>query len=242
MHTPLMPRTPDHILDLRSRLADRFRGSDVVIHLAGLPHPGFRGASAPDFQRINYDGSVNVFEAAREAGVRKFVFASSAQVYRINNPVRVDQFPILESNYCPDLSEGQSHYGWLKLEFEKYMADHCAAGAMQGVALRLEMPGLRSTFVENMYISTSVENLLQGFLRAIDADLDSGFEAFNLADATVEPGIVDIQKFLAEKWPNVPNQTSGNQCLLGVEKAGRLLKYDPKPGGTYYDFFAVWDG
>jgi nucleoside-diphosphate-sugar epimerase len=111
LDTPVIARRPDHILDMRSRLVDRFRGSDVVIHLAGIPHPGFRGASAPDFQTINYEGSVNVFEAAREAGVRKFVFASSAQVYMINKPTRIDQFPILETNHCPDLSEGQSNAG-----------------------------------------------------------------------------------------------------------------------------------
>ncbi len=82
---------------------------------------------------------------------------------------------------------------------------------------------------------------MAGFSLAMEAELDSGFEAFNLADGMVEPGIVDIQKYVAEKWPQVPNKTSGNECLLGIEKARRVLKYEPKSGGTYYDFFAVWD-
>ena len=111
----------DDILDLRSRLTERFRGSFAVVHLAGIPHPRMPGAIEADFRRINYEGSVNVFEAARDATVSKFVFASSGQVYGINNPVRIDQLPILESNYCPTLEEGQNLYGWLKLEFERYM-------------------------------------------------------------------------------------------------------------------------
>lgn len=71
---------PDDILGPQDQLIERFRGSDAVIHLAALPHPNVPGMSADDFRRINFDGSVNVFEAARAAGVKKFIFASSAQV------------------------------------------------------------------------------------------------------------------------------------------------------------------
>ena len=231
----------DNILDLRSHLIERFRGSDAVIHLAGLPHEHVRGAVAADFHRINYEGSINVFEAAREAGVRKFVFASSGQVYKINNPVRLDQFPILESNYCPSLEEGQSLYGWLKFQFEHYLADACRDQSTQSIALRLEMPGMRSHFAENFYISTSIENLICGVADALEAELDAGFEAFNLADAVVDEGVANIQKFIAEKWPHVENRTVGNECLLGTEKARRLLKYNPRPGGRYYDFSVIWN-
>jgi len=137
----------DDILDLRSRLVDRFRGSYAVIHLAALPHPNVPGATDSDFRRINYEGSVNVFEAAKEAGVSKFVFASSCQVYGINKPVRIDQFPILETNYCPTLAEGQSMYGLLKREFERYLEQECnQVTGIQAVSLRLEFPGVRSRF------------------------------------------------------------------------------------------------
>lgn len=233
--------TADNILDLRSHLADRFRGSDVVIHLAGLPHEHVRGAVAADFQRINYEGSINVFEAAREAGVPKFIFASSAQVYKINKPVQLDQFPILESNYCPTLEEGQSHYGWFKFQFEQYLAAACGNGPTQSIALRLEMPGMRSHFPYNFYISTSIDNLLSGVSSAMAAELDSGFEAFNLADSVVDESIVNIQRFIAESWPHVTNRTAGNECLLSVEKARELLNYNPRPGGRYHDFSVIWD-
>jgi nucleoside-diphosphate-sugar epimerase len=236
----LRPRCDD-ILDLRCRLIERFRGSDAVIHLAGLPHEHIPGAVAADFERINYEGSINVLEAAREAGVPRFLFASSGQVYKINNPVRLDQFPILESNYCPGLDEGQSMYGWLKFRFEQYLAETCRTGAIQSIALRLEMPGMRSRFAHNFYISTSIENLVSGVAAAIEARLDSGFEAFNLADAVVDEEIVNIQKFLAEKWPHVPNRTTGNECLLSTAKARALLKYQPQPDGQYNDFSVVWN-
>lgn len=230
----------DDILDLRSHLTDRFRGSHAVIHLAGLPHPHVRGASEADFQRLNYEGSVNVFRAARDAGVSKFIFASSCQVYGINKPVRIDQFPILESNYSPTLADGQNVYGHLKQEFERFLERECGAPGMQAIALRLEFPGVRSRYPWNFYISTSVENTVAGFAAAIEADVSAGFDVFNLADRQVDESIVDIQKFLKNRWPEVPNYTAGNECLLSTEKARSLIGYSPKPGGTYFSMYVMW--
>ncbi len=230
----------DNILDERDQLIERFRGSDVLIHLAGLPHEHVKGATPADFHRINYEGSINVFEAARAAGVPKFIFASSAQVYKINEPMQIAQFPILEDNYCPNHEEGQSLYGWLKLRVEQYLAKESRDGSTESIALRLEMPGTRSHFPYNFYISTSIENLVSGFVGAIESKLNSRFEAFNLADAVVDERIANIQDFLAAKWPHVPNHTKGNQCLLGTEKARELLNYQPCLGGTYYDASVIW--
>jgi len=240
VRTGALRPTADHILDLRSRLVERFRGSDAVIHLAALPHPNVPGATESDFRRINYDGAVNVFEAAREAGVRKFLFASSGQVYGINKPVRIDQFPILETNHCPTLAEGQNMYGFLKGEFERYLEQQCSGSGIQAVSLRLEFPGVRSRFPWNLYISTSIENTVAGFLRALETDLSTGHDVFNLADRYVDKKVVDIQTFLRENWPEVPNRTAGNECLLGTEKARSLLGYDPKPHGTYYSISVMW--
>jgi hypothetical protein len=38
----------------------------------------------------------------------------------------------------------------------------------------------------------------------------------------------------------VPNHTSGNQTLLSIEKARRILGFEPFAGGTYLDERLVW--
>ena len=60
---------------------------DQVIHLAAragvrpsLEQPGL-------YQRVNVEGTVNVLEAARLAGVRKLIIASSSSVYGVNSKV-----------------------------------------------------------------------------------------------------------------------------------------------------------
>jgi nucleoside-diphosphate-sugar epimerase len=228
-------RRADDVLWDRGRLAARFAGSHAVIHLAAIPHPHWPGASREDFVRINYDAAVNVFEAACDAGVRTFVFASSAQVYRINDPVRLDRLPIVESNYLPLTEEGQSTYGFLKAAVERYLAGACTSGATQAVALRLEFPGVRSTDAANLYVSTSIDNLVAGFSCALRPPGDLGFGVFNLADSDVDPAIVDIQAYIRARWPYVPNHTVNNQCLLDTEKAQRVLGYRPVRDGRYID-------
>lgn len=240
LRSNLLRRAPDDILDTVPHLTRRFRGSSAVIHLAALPHPNVPGMTAADYQRINYEGSVNVFEAAAAAGVKKFIFASSAQVYNINRPDHIEQFPILETNHLPTPEEGQSPYGFLKGKFERYLAGRCRDGDLQAVALRLEFPGVRSVYPWNFYISTSRENTVNAFVRALKTDIPSGFEAFNIADRFVDPGIVDIQDFLKSTWPRVPNHTTGNECLLSTEKARSVLGYDPTTGGTYFSFDVMW--
>ncbi|MCU1463359.1 MAG: nucleoside-diphosphate-sugar epimerase [Acidimicrobiales bacterium] len=238
----LLRPTWDDILDIRSALAERFRGSHAVIHLAGIAHPHAPGTAPQDFQRINYDGAVNVFEAARDAGVAKFVFASSAQVYRINDPFRIDEFPILESNYCPTVEDGQTAYGALKKAFEEYMttASRTQPARTQSMAFRLEYPAFRSSTPNNLYVSTSIENLLDGFTRALRTTADFDSEVFNLCDAHVDSEIVDVQQYLASSWPDVPNHTAGNESLVSVAKARDLLDYRPVTDGTYFDSSVVW--
>jgi len=230
----------DDILDPPASLVERFRNSRAVIHLAAIPHPHVPGMTAADFRRINYEGSINVFEAARAAGVEKFIFSSSAQVYNINDPKYIEQFPILETNYLPTIDEGQSHYGFYKGEFERYLSQRCTTGSMNAVAFRLEYPGIRSVYPWNYYISTSVENTVSGFVQGLETEISTGFDVFNLADQYVDEKIVDMQEFLKTRWPGIPNHTTGNECILSTEKARRLLGYEPKPGGTYYSGDVIW--
>jgi nucleoside-diphosphate-sugar epimerase len=237
---PLLRPSRDNILDLRSRLATRINGCHAVVHLAGIPHPYLPGAIDADFQRINYDGSVNVFEAAKSVGVQKFIFASSGQVYGINNPTRIDQFPILESNYCPTLEDGQSMYGLLKLKFEQYLAGACVPGGTQGISLRLEYPGFQSTSAGNLYVSTSIENLVSGVACALENSGGFASEAFNLVDGHVDESIVDVQAFISSTWPAVPNLSQGNESVLSIAKARTLLGYDPIRNGSYFPVSLVW--
>ncbi len=67
-------RDPDAV----SRAVD---GCDAAVHAAALHGIHLAHWSARDFFGINVDGSFNVFEAARPAGIERFALASTMGVY-----------------------------------------------------------------------------------------------------------------------------------------------------------------
>ncbi|HEY2715745.1 MAG TPA: NAD-dependent epimerase/dehydratase family protein [Solirubrobacterales bacterium] len=100
------------VLD-RDSLASLFEGADVVVHLAFSIFGG-RGQT----RRVNLIGSRNVFAAARKAGVRRLVYASSVAAYgfHADNPQ-----PITEG--VPPRGSAGFYYSEQKAELEAALAD-----------------------------------------------------------------------------------------------------------------------
>lgn len=101
------------------------RESDArrVIHLAGLQVPTCK-ADPVSGALVNVVGTLNVFEAARQTGVRTVVYASSAAVYGLNDDPGLDEIALDESVEC----KPSTHYGVFKLTNEGnariYFQDH----------------------------------------------------------------------------------------------------------------------
>jgi len=76
---PLDP--PGHTVDLRDVHLNHVEGFDAVIHLAALSNDPL-GALAPDLTYdINHRASVRLGRLARDAGVKRFLYASTCSVY-----------------------------------------------------------------------------------------------------------------------------------------------------------------
>ena len=67
--------------DVREVEASDIQGCDAVIHLAGLSNDPLGDYDPTLTDRINHRGSVRMAEAARTAGVERFLFASSCSNY-----------------------------------------------------------------------------------------------------------------------------------------------------------------
>lgn len=86
---PVGPRTL--YKDLRAAVASDFEGFDAVIHLAELSNDPL-GQNRPEITfQINHEGSVRIAQAARAAGVRRFVYASSCSVYGVGSGDFLDE-------------------------------------------------------------------------------------------------------------------------------------------------------
>ncbi|MDT6982746.1 NAD-dependent epimerase/dehydratase family protein [Streptomyces lusitanus] len=72
---------PGTRVDLRDVTADHVAGVDAVIHLAALSNDPL-GALAPELTYdINHHASVRLAKLAQDAGVRRFLYASTCSVY-----------------------------------------------------------------------------------------------------------------------------------------------------------------
>ncbi|MEW1866654.1 SDR family oxidoreductase [Streptomyces caelestis] len=72
---------PGHRVDLRDVTAEHVAGVDAVIHLAALSNDPL-GSLAPELTYdINHHASVRLAELARDAGVQRFLYASTCSVY-----------------------------------------------------------------------------------------------------------------------------------------------------------------
>ncbi|WP_374604992.1 UDP-glucose 4-epimerase GalE [Niveibacterium sp.] len=104
--------------DIRDRaLLDRIFAEhkiDAVIHFAALKAVGESVAKPLEYYENNLGGTFVLLEAMRAAGVKNFVFSSSATVYGdpASVPIRED-FPTRATN----------PYGWTKLMMEQVLTD-----------------------------------------------------------------------------------------------------------------------
>jgi UDP-glucose-4-epimerase GalE len=98
-----------------------------VIHFASLIQVGESYADPQKYYRHNLITSLNLLHAMLQAGVKNFIFSSSAAVYGIP-----EQIPIPESHPLNPLNP----YGWTKLFVEKILSDYERAYGLKFVSLR----------------------------------------------------------------------------------------------------------
>jgi dTDP-glucose 4,6-dehydratase len=66
-------------------------GVDIVFHLAALIGVPYSYASPAAYVRTNVEGTLNALEAARDAGVERFVHTSTSEVYGTARYVPIDE-------------------------------------------------------------------------------------------------------------------------------------------------------
>jgi UDP-glucose 4-epimerase len=81
--TPSFPSSVDAVIipDFTNVIAWKpiLEGIDIVIHLAGLAHADSRSSSLKAFNSINLTATQNLALAAKQAGVKRFIFVSSVR-------------------------------------------------------------------------------------------------------------------------------------------------------------------
>src|SRR5262245_49040909 len=144
-----LSQTPRTIYkDLRTVTSADFEGYDAVVHLAELSNDPL-GQNKPEITfKINHEGSVRIAKAARQAGVRRMIYASSCSVYGVGsgdfldekspvNPqtayaqcktmVERDLKPMASRDFCVVFLRNATAYGASpRMRFDIVLNDLCA--------------------------------------------------------------------------------------------------------------------
>lgn len=110
------------------RIAPLFEGVDQVYHLAALADIVPSIQQPVDYHRANVDGTISVLEAARKAGIKRFVYAASSSCYGIP-----DSYPTAEDADIRPMYP----YALTKYLGEWYVMHWAQTYSMSAVALRL---------------------------------------------------------------------------------------------------------
>jgi UDP-glucose 4-epimerase len=110
-------------------LVDHFSGCDVVFHCAGFAHADDDGSRqfAEQHWAINYQGAVNVAEAAVKAKVKRLIFVSTSKAVADAPEILIDE----KFN-----AEPTSAYGKAKRAAEEMLQKICAANYIELVIIR----------------------------------------------------------------------------------------------------------
>lgn len=107
-------------LSLDDLLAHRalLGGVDAVVHLAGIASDSLAERDPEATHRVNVDLTVAVARACREAGVKRFLFASTVAIYQVPQG-HAREHDLFHEDDLPPLSEPMGVYARSKLAAEQ---------------------------------------------------------------------------------------------------------------------------
>lgn len=232
------PDAPTLIADLADlgQAIEVLRGADAVVHLAAIPAPNI----LPDGEtfRINMMSTYNVFSAAATLGLEKVVWASSETLIGIpferTKPVfapidethpRLPEFHYALSKLAGEVIAGQFHrwrgIPYLGLRISNIMEprDYARFPGWQ------DDPHIRKW---NLWGYVDARDVAQAIRLALESDLQT---ADNFLVAAADTCMEEAsESLMAAVYPRVPltRPVPGNETLLSIDKASRLLGYQPR--------------
>lgn len=229
-------RNYGQVVDALLGVDDRHDGFDAVVHLGAIPAPGIL-PDAATFEN-NMLSTYNVFQAARRAGIKKVVYASSETVLGLPFDVDPPYIPVdeeyparpestyslvkhLEEQMAVELTRWDPELSITGLRFSNVMDEEDYARFPSFDA----DPMLRKW---NLWGYIDGRDGAQAVARALE-NAKPGFEAFIVANADTVMSRSSAS-LAAEVFPDVKvtKELGEHETMLSIDKARRLLGYEPE--------------
>ncbi|MBZ0227083.1 MAG: NAD(P)-dependent oxidoreductase [Bauldia sp.] len=218
-----------------SMIDERVEKVTGVVHLAAIAAPG-QATNHVTFS-VNTLSTYNIFEAARQLGIRNVVWASSETVFGIPYPRGPAHVPVDE-----EIERPETAYSLSKLMGEKMAEQFCRWDP------KLKIIGLRFSNVMdpqdydafpsfdadprsrhfNLWTYIDARDASQAIRLALESKL-KGAEVFGIANADSVMSRAN-DDLLDEVYPKAKRKRAlhKTESLISIEKAARVLGYKPQ--------------
>jgi nucleoside-diphosphate-sugar epimerase len=203
--------------DIRAVVPDDLRGFDAVIHLAALSNDPLGCLNEQCTYEINHVAGVRLAQAAKQAGVPRFLFASSCSLYGAAGDQMLDE----HAAFNPVTAYGASKV-LLEADLSKLADDSFSPTYLRNATAYGLSPRLRADIVVNNFVGVAyttgevaiqsdgtpwrplvhIRDISRAFLAVLEAPRDAIHdEAFNVGSSSENYQIRDVAEIVRQVVP-----------------------------------------
>lgn len=243
---------PKEIHYIQSDIFD-LKKSDVkdfhtIIFLAGLSNDPMAEFSPKDNFIYNTGLPAYIGYIAKEAGVKRMIFASSCSVYGFTYNRTFSEDDIAISNYPYGVSKLQGEKSLLALADEDFSVICLRQGTISGYSPRMRLDLAINTMFKNAYSNHEIKlsnnkiwrpilglkDLCNAYKLAVESDITFG-EVINIMsfNTTIGELAKSVEEFMFDKYGFTINTSDLHvedyrNYKVSIEKAEELLNYKPE--------------